>query len=59
VPFLNGIIPSAENITVTFWNILSEKISPGRLYRIRLFESDSSWVEYYGDPIEIPIYELR
>lgn len=59
VPFLKGIIPSAENITVTFWNILSGKISPGKLYRIRLFESDSSWVEYYGDPIDVPIYELK
>ncbi len=59
VPFLKGIIPSAENITVVFWDILSPKITTGKLFKIRLFESENSWVEYFGDPIEIPIYDLK
>ena len=53
---LKGIIPTAENLAVTFWRILEDKITNGKLYKIRLFESDSSYVEYFGGEVEIPVY---
>jgi 6-pyruvoyltetrahydropterin/6-carboxytetrahydropterin synthase len=49
VPFLKGIIPTAENMTVAFWKILASKIPHGRLYSIKLYESDNNLVEYRGE----------
>lgn len=51
VPFLSGVIPTAENIAVAIWNELEpeiEKFEGCRLHRIRLFESRSNFVEYRG-----------
>jgi 6-pyruvoyltetrahydropterin/6-carboxytetrahydropterin synthase len=56
VEFLNNIIPSAENIAVKFWEVLKDKISEGKLYEIKLFESDNSYVEYFGEPVEIKYF---
>ena len=52
VPFLEGVIPTAENIAVALWAVLEPKIRafPGcRLDRVRIFESRSNWVEYRGE----------
>jgi 6-pyruvoyltetrahydropterin/6-carboxytetrahydropterin synthase len=54
---LKGIIPTAENLAVTFWNIIEDKITNGKLYKIRLYESDSSFVEYFGGEVEIPVFQ--
>jgi 6-pyruvoyltetrahydropterin/6-carboxytetrahydropterin synthase len=40
VPFLNGIIPTAENLAVAFWAILESRISAGRLHELRLQETE-------------------
>lgn len=53
VDFLQGIIPTAENIALVFWQILEPHISNGVLHSIKLFESDNNFVEYYGEPITI------
>lgn len=49
VDFLQGVIPTAENIAVAFWKILSRAITEGKLYSIRLYESDNNVVEYRGE----------
>jgi 6-pyruvoyltetrahydropterin/6-carboxytetrahydropterin synthase len=49
VDFLNGIIPTAENLVVKFWNLLKDKIPTGNLYSIKLYESDKNYVEYRGE----------
>jgi 6-pyruvoyltetrahydropterin/6-carboxytetrahydropterin synthase len=49
VPFLKGIIPTAENMAVAFWKILAPHITQGRLYSIKLYESDNNLVEYRGE----------
>jgi 6-pyruvoyltetrahydropterin/6-carboxytetrahydropterin synthase len=61
VDFLGGIIPTAENIAVTFWKILEPRVREeigerGALHSIRLFESANNFVEYFGDPVEIARY---
>jgi 6-pyruvoyltetrahydropterin/6-carboxytetrahydropterin synthase len=56
VEFLKGIIPTAENLAIKFWQILDDKINPGKLYKIRLYESEASYVEYFGADVEIPVY---
>jgi len=49
VDFLKGTIPSVENLAITFWNILENKLPSGKLYKIKLFETENSYVEYYGN----------
>jgi 6-pyruvoyltetrahydropterin/6-carboxytetrahydropterin synthase len=49
VPFLKGIIPTAENIAIAFWKILESKIPAGRLSAIKLYESENNLVEYRRD----------
>lgn len=53
VPFLEGIIPTVENLLVVFWGILEDKLPAGKLHRIRLYETDMSFVDYYGEPVEV------
>jgi len=49
VDFLRGIIPTAENLAMAFWKILSDKIREGKLHSIRVYESDKNYVEYRGE----------
>lgn len=57
VEFLTGIIPTVENLAVVFWNILQDKFVNAELYKIKLNETDNSWVEYYGDSVDIIKFE--
>ena len=52
VPELRGIIPTAENIALVFWQMLEPKITDGKLYSVKVFESDNNFVEYKGEPVE-------
>ena len=59
VPELHGIIPTAENLSLVFWQILEPKISNGKLFSIKVFESENNFAQYNGEPVgEIPRYEL-
>lgn len=51
VDFMSGVLPSTENIAVSFWNQLEGKInSPGRkLYSIKIRETVNNSVEYKGN----------
>lgn len=49
IDFLKGIIPTAENMAIAFWNILKPKIQGGTLHSIKLYESDNNFVEYRGE----------
>lgn len=48
VDFLLGKIPTAENIAVGIWNILESKIPAGKLYSVKLYETENNYVEYKG-----------
>ena len=52
VRFLQGVIPTAENIAVKFWEILKPKIASGQLHEVKLFESERNFVVYRGDCVE-------
>ena len=59
VPELRGIIPTAENIAIVFWQILAPKVTEGKLHAVKVFESDNNFVEYRGEPVgPITRYEL-
>jgi 6-pyruvoyltetrahydropterin/6-carboxytetrahydropterin synthase len=47
--FMNGIIPTSENITITIWNQLADKISGGKLYSVKLYETENNYFEYKGE----------
>ncbi|HEX6884255.1 MAG TPA: 6-carboxytetrahydropterin synthase [Planctomycetota bacterium] len=51
VPFLEGIIPTAENVAVALWREIEPELrsfAGCRLHRVRLFESRNSYVDYLG-----------
>ncbi len=48
VPFMAGIIPTTENLVVECWRILAPLVSPARLTRMRLWETENHYVEYDG-----------
>lgn len=49
VVFLQGVIPTAEHMAIAFWKILEKKLPQGKLYSIKLYESDNNFVEYRGE----------
>ncbi len=49
VDFLNGINPTVENLCIAFWKQLENKIPNGKLYSIKLYESERNLVEYRGE----------
>jgi len=49
VDFLLGVNPTLENLVLSFWKMLENKIPDAELYKMRLYETDSSFVDYYGD----------
>ena len=51
VDFLAGKIPTAENIAIAVWDELENKIPNGKLYSIRLLETENNYIEYKGKNI--------
>lgn len=49
IDFLRGTIPTAENLAVAFWKVLSGKVMGGRLYSVRVYETPNNYAEYRGD----------
>ena len=49
VPWLEGILPSTENLVVAIWNRLAPLVPSGRLVRLVLWETPRNYVEYTGD----------
>jgi 6-pyruvoyltetrahydropterin/6-carboxytetrahydropterin synthase len=49
VDFLKNKIPTAENIAIGIWNELVDKIPAGRLYSIKIFETENNYAEYKGE----------
>lgn len=48
VPFLRGILSTAENIVVACWARLEPALRPARLVRLRLWETENNYAEYDG-----------
>lgn len=51
VPFLQGVIPTAENVAKVFWEMLDSVLKKRgvQLHRVRLYESRANFVDYYGE----------
>lgn len=49
VDFLAGVNPTTENFAVGIWNQLVDKIPAGKLYSIKLRETENNYIEYKGN----------
>ncbi len=47
--FMKGIIPTSENIVLAIWKELRNKISKGKLYSVKLYETENNYFEYKGE----------
>ena len=45
VEFLHGVIPTAENLALRFWERLDAALGSGRLRKVRLVESENNAAE--------------
>ena len=45
VPWLDGLIPTAENLAVAFWERLETVLPGGSLRTVRVWETDKNWAE--------------
>jgi 6-pyruvoyltetrahydropterin/6-carboxytetrahydropterin synthase len=49
VEFLQGIIPSTENLTKAIWDELKPHLQGCQLHSVRLFETENIFAEYFGE----------
>jgi 6-pyruvoyltetrahydropterin/6-carboxytetrahydropterin synthase len=50
VPWLRGLIPTAENLALAFWERIRSELPEVRLQSVRLWETDKNWAEV-GDHV--------
>jgi 6-pyruvoyltetrahydropterin/6-carboxytetrahydropterin synthase len=48
VDFMQGTIPTSENIVVAFWRLIAPLVAPATLTRLVLWETVNNYVEYDG-----------
>jgi len=49
VDFLKGVITTTENLAVAIWKQLEDKIPHGKLYSVKLYETENNYIEYKGE----------
>jgi 6-pyruvoyltetrahydropterin/6-carboxytetrahydropterin synthase len=49
VDFLYGIIPTTENVVIAAWSQIQPHITEGKLFSIRLYETENNFAEYKGE----------
>jgi len=45
VPWLDGVIATAENLAVAFWERMRSELPAGSLRTVRVWETDKNWAE--------------
>lgn len=48
VPFLQGVMPTIENLAQVIWERITPQLENCQLYRIQLYETEHNLVDYYG-----------
>lgn len=48
-PYFTDRIPTTENFAIVLWGLIGESLVGARLDRLRLYETDDLFVEYYGE----------
>ena len=52
VDFLKGVIPTAENLVVAFWERIAPRIRVGKLHKVRLYETPRNFADYGGPEMQ-------
>ena len=47
--FMRGLNPTSENIVVAIWNQLKDILPAGKLYSVKLYETENNYFEYRGE----------
>jgi 6-pyruvoyltetrahydropterin/6-carboxytetrahydropterin synthase len=45
VPWLEGVVPTAENLAVAFWARIEPELPEGLLRTVRVWETEKNWAE--------------
>jgi 6-pyruvoyltetrahydropterin/6-carboxytetrahydropterin synthase len=53
VDFLKGVITTLENMAAIFWKQIEDKLPSGKLFKIKMWETENNSVEYFGEEFEI------
>jgi 6-pyruvoyltetrahydropterin/6-carboxytetrahydropterin synthase len=48
-PYFTDRIPTAENLASVLWELIADALRGARLSRLRLYETDDLFVEFYGE----------
>ena len=51
-PYFTDRIPTTENLAAVLWELIGAALADARLSRLRLYETDELFVEYYGETVE-------
>lgn len=51
VPFMKGLMASTENLIIKIWEQLEAPVKEngGALYKLKLYETENNFVEYFGE----------
>ena len=49
VPEFQTQIPTTENIAIAVWKRLEGKLNVAKLHRVRLYEMQDLWVDFFGE----------
>ena len=47
--FMQGVIPTSENIIMAIWKQLENRIPNGKLFSVKLYETENNYFEYRGE----------
>ena len=48
-PYFRDRMPTTENLATVLWRLIDERLNGTRLHRLRLYETDDLFVEFYGE----------
>ncbi|MDA0798345.1 MAG: 6-carboxytetrahydropterin synthase [Chloroflexi bacterium] len=48
-PYFADRIPTSENLAAVLWDLIGEELVGATLNRLRLYETDDLYVEYFGE----------
>ncbi|MBI4246478.1 MAG: 6-carboxytetrahydropterin synthase [Candidatus Rokubacteria bacterium] len=48
--FFRSRVPTTENLAIAVWELLAPKLGPDRLWRVRVWEDPTLFVDYGGPP---------
>ena len=50
-PYFQDRIPTTENLVAVLWGLINDRLGTARLGRLRLYETDDLFVEFYGEEV--------